>query len=203
MRECRKYWLMAVISFLRTVLRCLIVSASPCIAPFPSLQRLMTRLVTGSIGVAAERRKRPGLPARSSGDRGNGLGWQRCGLGVLADDLAGHRCAPAAAGCHGQFASQLRERGGTLTDRAADLAVGDAAADADVHGGSHSIRITSATRSLNRNANANDCQLLASPRRCAATATADPAHGPGPRRYTNGPSSRPGRRARLWPANVR
>lgn len=75
---------------------------------------------------------RRSIAASPGGNHAHGLGAV---AGALPQDLAGLRNALAAAASHAQFASQVLQGRAAERGGAADLALGDAIAVADVQGG--------------------------------------------------------------------
>src|SRR5580765_1146117 len=117
MRACRKYWLIAVSSFLRILLRCPTTSTSPFMGG--SLGRI------GWIGAADLAAVRLGCLSRARG----GIGGR-----PLAEHLACAGFTRAAARRNAGTGLQLLERPGAVEDRLLQAFFGDSVAKADVHG---------------------------------------------------------------------
>src|SRR5581483_8145855 len=121
MRECRKYWLIDVSSFVRTALRCSMTFLSPC------MRRSFTRDEREYYPPAAREVRTESGGLKNPGETGSPS------AGRIAQAFARARGALAAARAHTQFALQIVERVGAGGGRLADVAIGDAVADADVH----------------------------------------------------------------------
>src|SRR6056297_1271754 len=174
MRECRKYWLMAVSSFLSVLFRCWMTVVSPF------MMFLVLRLALCQTRILTKRRRgrdsrgadghvggpsgpiieygsglKPLLPCLAGGRRLGPPASHRRGSGggslTAGDDGFGVFLAAAAAGAYADVVLEVIERLRAVLDGFLDLAIGDGLADADVHGSSDVDAILSA--------NANDCQL--------------------------------------------
>src|SRR5690606_41135327 len=127
---CRKYWLIAVSSLYRALLRYSMTLASPFICSAPLRGE---RAHSSAPRVAAEERESSASPVRGSGGLGQDRQRQRAGA-VLLEDRGGHVQARAAAGAgtgpHGQFG----DAGAAVLGGLADVTVGHSVTDANVHG---------------------------------------------------------------------
>src|SRR5690606_30363662 len=179
-RECRKYWLMAMSSLYSALFRCVMTCASPfmagllasvgCGKPSPKPRTMSERQ---SLAFANRLRSHPGpLPRRGEG-WGEGLP-EREGCPGSLGEVSGRRqyrqrevlavpgfgqqgggqfAAGAAAGSQARAHGQLGHRAAAGLGRLADVLVGNAVADADVHGTARNGNGSHLT------ANENACQL--------------------------------------------